>query len=256
VIGLIECHFVELGMKRLKKFYETVSIDRVVQNNSISSYRLMLDGRQVRTPLGDLLILPNEAVAAAVAAEWQLQSSYVVPNSMPISTVLMTNIDVDSKQDRSEHLTRILRYFQTDTVRFPENDRSKVLFSVQKDRWRPIFEYFAMKGVSISQSSTGLALPESTQSELQTVNDKILSCYDSLGLSVLETASKYLKSGSLAVGLLDGKLCPEEAFKAAFVEELCQRDVWGLVEGDHDLNQSETMLWLHGLRLVSSLLKR
>jgi ATP synthase F1 complex assembly factor 2 len=239
-------------MKRIKKFYTTVGVNT---SQKSSTFQLLLDGKQVRTPLGEPLLLPNEAVAAAVATEWQLQSKFVVPNSMPISTVLMTNIDIDSKMGRTEHITQISRYFQTDTVRFPDLDKSSALALQQKKHWKPILDYLNSVGVILSQSKAPFALPDSTEAEVKAMNETFLRSYDSLQLTMLETLAKYLKSGSIAVGVLEGILSPEAAFKAAFVEEICQREEWGLVEGDHDMNDAETKLWINGVSLLATALR-
>jgi chaperone required for assembly of F1-ATPase len=63
-----------------------------------------------------------------------------------------------------------------------------------------------------------------------------------------------LKSGSIGIALLEGALTPKDAFEAAYVEEIVQRREWGEVEGDHDLNDAETMLWLNGIRLLNNCL--
>lgn len=238
-------------MKRIKRFYDTVSVEPVINVKS-TSFKLLLDGKQVRTPLGEPFHLRSEAIAAAVAMEWQLQTSFIVPNSMPMSTVLMTNMDIDSKLNRTEHLSQIYRYFQTDSVRFPELDTNSKLGNMQTERWGPIFTFLKSRGVPFTQSKAGFLLPESTQSEINNIGQVIMPSYDSLGLTIIETASKYLKSASIALALVEGVLSPTEAFEAAFVEEIYQRNEWGLVEGDHDINDAETKLWLHGIQLLST----
>lgn len=241
-------------MKRIKKFYDTVSIEPVLNAKS-SPFKLLLDGKQVRTPLGEHFHLRNEAIAAAVATEWQLQTNFVVPNSMPLSTVLMTNMDIDSKLKRTEHLSQIYKYFQTDSLRFPELDIKSKLGTMQVERWDPVFTFLKARNVPFTQSKAGFLLPESTESEIHTIDEVIMPSYDSLGLTIIETASKYLKSASIALALVEGVLSPTEAFEAAFVEEIYQRSEWGLVEGDHDINDAETHLWLHGIRLLCTSLK-
>lgn len=238
-------------MKRIKRFYDIVDIRRSTEN----SFSLLLNGKSVKTPLGGPFILPSEAIAAAVASEWQLQKEFIIPNTMPINTVLMTHIDIDSKLDRNEKLLQINRFFQTDTLRFPESDEQSALLNFQNEKWHPIFKYLKSRGITLSQSRGTFSLPESTEAEIATINNVLLGGYDSLLLSMLETASKYLKSGTAAVGLIDRAITPQEAFEAAYAEELHQRREWGLVEGDHDIQDAETMLWLHGLYTLSYLVR-
>jgi ATP synthase F1 complex assembly factor 2 len=238
-------------MKRLKRFYDTVDIQRV----SNDQYKLLLNGKSVKTPLGSHYVLPSEPVASAIATEWELQQEFVIPNTMPMNTILMTNIDLDSNMERSEKLAQINKYFQTDTLRFPDLDTESNLSRLQAEKWKPILDFLVARNVRFTQATGGFALPPSTEDEILEMNDKLLSPYDSLKLTMLETASKYLKSGSTAVGLIDGVIGPEQAFEAANVEELAQRAEWGLVEGDHDLHDAETRLWLHGIGFLSDLVR-
>ena len=48
-------------------------------------YRVRLDGRAVKTPLKNPLILPSAAMAAAVALEWDAQTGLIKPDTMPMT---------------------------------------------------------------------------------------------------------------------------------------------------------------------------
>jgi chaperone required for assembly of F1-ATPase len=239
-------------MKRIKRFYDTVAVGQIEPGR----FNLLLNNKAVKTPLGENLSFATRGIAAAVATEWELQDEYVIPNTMPINTILMTHIDIDSKLRREEKLQQINRFIQTDTLRFPDTDMRGRLFSAQIETWEKVLSYIRSRGVEFSQSPNGIALPEKVEEDIELINKIFVERYDSVQLSILETASKYLKSGSTAIGLLDGVLTPIEAFEAAYVEELCQRKEWGLVEGDHDIADAETMLWLNGISLLSEIVRR
>jgi ATP synthase F1 complex assembly factor 2 len=238
-------------MKRVKKFYDSVQVERA----SSGLYQLLLNGKTLKTPLGANMKIPSEGVAVAAATEWELQHDYVIPNTMPINTIVMTHLDIDSNTERLDKVKQINRFFQTDTIRFPELESSSKLARFQQEKWKPIFDYLSSRGVVFSQSSGGFSLPETTEAEIERVHEKIVDQYDGLKLTMLDTAAKYLKSGSIGIGLIEGVLTPEQAFEAAFVEELDQRTEWGLVGGDHDLNDAENLLWLNGISLLGSLLR-
>ena len=236
-------------MKRIKRFYDSVSI----APSREGKFGLLLNGKTVKTPLGEHLLFPNEAVASAVATEWQLQKEFVVPNTMPMSTIMMTYIDIDSKANRTDKLEQINRFLQTDTLRFPDSKKDSKLWKLQKEKWEPILSFMDSRGTPISQSLSGFGLPLETEAEVKAINESILSSYDMLKLTMLETAAKYLKSGSTGIGLIEGVVSPSQAFEAAYVEELSQRAEWGLVEGDHDVNDAETLLWLNGISILAKL---
>jgi chaperone required for assembly of F1-ATPase len=236
-------------MKRIKRFYDTVSIAPVAEGR----FGLLLNGKRVRTPLGEQLVFPNEGTAVAVATEWQLQKDFIVPNTMPMSTILMTYIDIDSKAVREDKLAQIGRFLQTDTLRFPDLNKESELWKLQAERWSPIIAYMNSRGASLTRSTTGFGLPAEANAEVQVVKETILTSYDMMKLTMLETAAKYLKSGSIGIGLIEGAVTPTQAFEAAYVEELSQRTNWGLVEGDHDVNDAETLLWLNGISILAKL---
>jgi ATP synthase F1 complex assembly factor 2 len=238
-------------MKRIKRFYDTVAVGSVGENH----FNLLLNNKSVKTPLGENLLFDSYGVAAAVATEWQLQTQFVVPNTMPINTIMMTHIDIDSKMERGEKLEQINRFIQTDTLRFPEVDGKSKLAVEQRHKWTPILNYLSTRGVKFTQSTNAIGLPQSTDTEIEIINQQLLGSYDSLKLSMLETAAKYLKSGTTGIGLIEGVITPQEAFEAAYIEELCQRKEWGLVEGDHDMNDAETLLWLNGISVLSELVR-
>src|SRR5512133_2627116 len=56
-------------------------------------FAILLDARPVRTPLKAPLILPTEALAREVAADWQAQTGTVNPATMPFTRTANSAID-------------------------------------------------------------------------------------------------------------------------------------------------------------------
>src|SRR3954470_24023027 len=54
---------------------------------------IVLDGRPVRTPLKAPLDLPTQALAAAIAEEWQSQGERIEPDGMNLTKLANTVID-------------------------------------------------------------------------------------------------------------------------------------------------------------------
>ncbi|GBO05290.1 hypothetical protein AVEN_144493-1 [Araneus ventricosus] len=63
----------------VKRFYRSVHV-----SESDGRYEISLDKRKLKTPSGTLLQLPNEALAAAVATEWDLQQKIIQRHNMHI----------------------------------------------------------------------------------------------------------------------------------------------------------------------------
>ncbi len=237
-------------MKRLKRFYETVSIGKAPH----SQFTLMLDGKPVRTPVGYQLLFSNEAVASAIGSEWQLQSEFVIPNTMPMNTMYMTWVDVDKRLAPTEKWDQISKYFRTDTLRFPDCVESSQLALAQNESWDCVRSFLSSRfHIQLSSASGGFSVPSTADDEIRTIYTELVSRYPSLKMTILETAAKYAKSGSVAIALMEGAVTPEEAFKAAYVDEIYQRKEWGEAEGDHDISNADTLLWLNGVSILSSI---
>ena len=54
---------------RPKRFYKSVAVTE--------TFGIALDGKTVKTPLKAPLVLPNRALAEAVAAEWEAQTEVI-----------------------------------------------------------------------------------------------------------------------------------------------------------------------------------
>ena len=238
-------------MKRLKRFYDKVSVKCVEKD----LYHLLLDSRTVRTPLGGTLSFKSEGIASAVGSEWEIQGEFVIPNSMPMNSIMMTFLDVDSKLGRGEKEKQISRFLQTDTLRFPAEKSDSALARAQGKYWEKPKTFLRETMKLELTRGNAFSVPSSTDAEIAEIRERILSKYDGLDLTLLETGAKFLKSGSLAIALIEGAVTAEEAWQAAYAEELSQRENWGLVEGEHDYHDAETLLWLNGVGLLASLKK-
>jgi ATP synthase F1 complex assembly factor 2 len=101
-------------------------------------YGVTLDGKMVRTPMGQVLAVPSLHVAHALAVEWDQQARRIQPAQMPLMTLVCTALDqvVTTPHTFQQHS---LHYLGTDTVCFyadPTEDR--VLYQTQERAWKPI----------------------------------------------------------------------------------------------------------------------
>ena len=71
-----------------RRFYQRVEIEA-----ADDAFRIVLDGRPVRTPARHALAAPTQALAQALAAEWEAQRDVVDPARMPLTRLANTIID-------------------------------------------------------------------------------------------------------------------------------------------------------------------
>src|SRR5262245_1705654 len=74
-----------------------------------------IDGRPVRTPGKNDLVVPSEALAAAIAAEWDAQEGEIRPATMPLTRLAATAIDRTAVQ-RERVVAETANYAGTDLV--------------------------------------------------------------------------------------------------------------------------------------------
>eukprot|EP01035_Chromulina_nebulosa_P050631 gene50631-68873_t len=56
-------------------------------------FAITLDGKSVRTPSRQLLVVPSSDIAAAIAAEWDAQTDLINPMTMPLTRLANSVID-------------------------------------------------------------------------------------------------------------------------------------------------------------------
>ena len=73
---------------KAKRFWTETSLD---QDND--GYIITLDGREVKTPQGSAMRVPQRSLADAICQEWDGQKEEIIPESMPMFKFTVTAID-------------------------------------------------------------------------------------------------------------------------------------------------------------------
>src|SRR6202012_3650377 len=93
-----------------RRFYKAVSTAAAEGGVGV-----MLDGRPVKTPAGKALVLPSQALADDLAAEWDAQATHIVMTSMLATRLPFTAIDFVGDQ-RDAVAAEIARYAGSDAI--------------------------------------------------------------------------------------------------------------------------------------------
>ncbi len=81
------------GRKRFFKHACVVDVDMLPDSNRCKQFTVALDNRPIKTPCGVQLTVNTKTLAQAVANEWDMQDDYIVPATMPLTTLSCTAID-------------------------------------------------------------------------------------------------------------------------------------------------------------------
>jgi chaperone required for assembly of F1-ATPase len=203
-----------------KRFYKAASAAR-----RGAGFALELDGRGARTPAKNPLILPTRALAELLAAEWDAQGETIDPTSMPATRIANSAIDgVMGKMGpvRAE----IGSYAGADLLCYRAGE-PEALVEVQAQAFDPILEWAhdALGGRFIlSQGIRHVAQPEAA---LKGVGAALDAIDDPFALAALHVMTTLTGSTLLALAVARGRLSPEEAWRAAHVDEDFQISRWG-----------------------------
>lgn len=130
----------------------------------------------------------------------------------------------DVKLHREEIINRLVQFSETDLLLFWGTD--KELISRQEEVWSPIIRWANEAIQAEFKHTKTLDVPEEAKTSayrlkvfLDSLSDKELAAFYSAALN--------MKSVLLAMAMIKGRINAEEAFQAAFLDELWQNEKWG-----------------------------
>ena len=119
----------------MKRFYKDVAAARQTPDG----FRILLDGKPVKTPGRHDLLLPTAALAEAVAEEWQAQGEEIMPATMPMLRLANTVQDGVSAH-RAEVIAAILRFGEHDLICY-RAEAAPELLRRQRESWDPMLDW-------------------------------------------------------------------------------------------------------------------
>lgn len=203
----------------MKRFYKEAKAAPVA-----GGWQVQLDGRGVKTATGQPQVVPGEALASALAAEWAAQEETILPASFVLRDMADYAIDVVAP-DPAALRTGLLRYAETDTLCY-RADPGEALHKRQVERWEPLLTMAeARHGVHFTRISGIIHQPQppATLARL----DEHLATLDPFTLAALNTLTSL--SASLVIGLaaLEPGSDAGALWIAAELEEEWQAEQWG-----------------------------
>jgi len=202
-----------------KRFYKETAVSAVEDGFSVT-----LDGRAIKTPAGAPLSVPTQALAAAVAGEWDAQGDQINPNSMPLMQLCSTAID-RIPNVRDGLIDGLLRYTDTDLLCY-RAATPQDLATRQAEVWQPMLDWaeetFGAK-LKVVEGVIPITQDESARRGFAVA----MADMDNWQLTAL--AEMVGISGSIVVGfaMYAGALDAEQAFKVCHVDEDHQIAMWG-----------------------------
>jgi chaperone required for assembly of F1-ATPase len=203
----------------MKRFWKDAAVAEAE-----GGWTIALDGKPIRTPAKNPLLVPSRALAAAIAAEWNDQGEEVRPASMPLMRLASTAIDLVTKR-HAEVAAEVAKFAETDLVCY-RAERPAELAQRQQAGWGPILDWAILRyDAPLSVTSGVIPTPQSPAS-LKAFQATVGACAP-LELTALHAATTACGSVVLGLALLEGRIDAEEAFQLSQLDETFEIEQWG-----------------------------
>jgi chaperone required for assembly of F1-ATPase len=203
----------------LKRFWREAAV-----SEGESGFGIKLDGRRLKTPARNALIVPTRALVEAVASEWRDCGEEIDPRAMPLTGLANAAIDRIA-DDPEDFAAGLARYGESDLTCY-RAEGPEPLVRRQAESWDVLLDWARRRYDVDFACATGImhvAQPGDTIAKLAHAV-AILDPFRLSGLSPLVTIG-----GSLVAGLavLEEAIPADSAWEAVSLDERWQAEQWG-----------------------------
>ena len=204
------------------RFYKSVDVAPLE-----SEWTVQLDGRVLKTPAKASLQLPTEALAHAIAAEWDAQQDVLDIHAMHVTR--LANVAIDrTPLAREEMADELARYCETDLVCHLA-DGPAVLRERQEEAWAELRAWAGKVRGVVLMPVEGIVAAVQPPASLDAARTYAKSL-DDFRLTGLAYGCGLLGSAVLAMAVAEGRLSAAKAFEASRIDEVFQQEQWGVDE--------------------------
>lgn len=205
-------------MKGAKRFYK-----QAVPAAIDARFGVHLDGRLLKTPGKQPMIINSEYVAALIAAEWEAQTDLIKPETMPVTRLV--NVSIELTPTHRDRLAQEARnYAETDLLCYRAENPIE-LAERQAEQWDPLLSWAAGKDIRLETTDKILAIPQNERS-LQAVAD-YAGTLDDLNLTLFVHLIAVFGSAVLSMAVMEKHISGSRAFELSRLDNLYQIEQWG-----------------------------
>jgi chaperone required for assembly of F1-ATPase len=204
----------------MKRFYKTAEA-----GTAPGGYVVRLDGKILKTPLRNVILLQSKALAEAMAAEWAHQGEAVNPDTMPITKLANTMVDKAKGPDRAPMEAQLVEYGASDLVCYHATHPEK-LVKLHKEKWSPLIQWLNESYDIGLEMVSGIQYHQQPKEAVETLKKLIMNLTPE-DFIVVQAATATTGSFVIALALQAERISPHEAYEAACVDEIYQLETWG-----------------------------
>jgi chaperone required for assembly of F1-ATPase len=202
-----------------KRFWKDAQVEP-----DAGGYTVRLDGRPVKTPAKAPLVVPTEAMAQAIAAEWDAQEGTVKPLTMPVTR--SANAAIDKVAVQFDEVAKLIAaYGGTDLLCYRATGPA-ALVAMQAEAWDPLLVWAADTLGAPLRVTSGVVPVEQPAASLARLTALVFG-FDAFELTAVHDLVSV--SGSLVLGLAEtqGRLDADETWRLSRIDEIWQAELWG-----------------------------
>lgn len=205
----------------MKRFYKQTAVDA-----GDGGFRVLLDGRPMRTPAKTLLVVPTEPLAEAIAGEWHdiPEKAEINVSYLALTRLAATGLDRVTSQ-RARVIDDTAKYAASDLLCYRATDPPS-LVQRQSELWQPLLDWAAERydaRLAVVSGTTFVSQPHGALAALRGA----VTAHGDLALSALFNLTHISGSLVIALAVSEGRLSAADAFTAAQLDELFQIERWG-----------------------------
>jgi len=201
-----------------RRFYRQAGVEE-----GEGAFRIVLDGRPVRTPARRPLAVPSRALAAAIAGEWDAQGETIDPATMPLTRLANSILDGVAAAP-APVAAEIEKYLGSDLL-FYRAEAPQALVERQARHWDPVLTWAREALGARFVLAQGIVYVAQPPAALAAARAAIPG--DPWRLGALHVVTTLTGSALIALALLHGRLSVDEAWDAAHVDEDWNMEQWG-----------------------------
>ena len=203
-----------------RRFYKQVGVEAVE-----GGFGVRLDGRALRTPKAQPLVLPTRAVADQIAAEWEAQADVIEMATMHATRLANTAIETIGGS-REGVADQIVQYAGADLVCYYAESPA-ALRARQMAAWEPVLARAEAELSLRFERCTGILHRDQPPETLTKVRELALAL-DDFALAGLAFGVPLFGSAVLAIAVHKAWLTGEAAFDLSRIDEAFQEAQWGV----------------------------
>lgn len=203
----------------MKRFWKAAAVVPVA-----GGWTVELDGKPLRTPARERLIVPTEKLALAIADEWNSANETIDPRAMPLTGLANAAIDRVTP-DVEAFASGIAKYGEGDLACY-RAETPRELVARQAESWDQLLGWARRRFDIDFCTTSGIVHVQQPEPTVRRLAHAVASfdAFRLAGFSPLVTIGGSLVA---ALAVAEGQLSPEQAWETVTVDEQWQREQWG-----------------------------